>query len=176
MAVLLLIPSVALLPGRASPASDHPVTMGLVRPVPGMDAPPFDLRDLDGKRRRLKDYEGKVVFVHFWATWCVPCRQELPSVQRLRDRFRDRDFAVVTIAADSAKAVRAFLAELRLDLPVLLDQYGAALRAYRIVGLPTTYIANRAGKVEGIAMGAREWDSPELTAFFESILTPPRKP
>jgi peroxiredoxin len=152
-------------------AEERPLTSsGLQRPEGVKLAPPFLLKDLDGKEQALDDYKGRVILIHFWATWCVPCKDELPTLRALWERLKDRGFAVVAIAADSKKAVLPFTKEHGLRFPVLIDQYGSALRAYRAWALPASYVVGKAGTIEWIALGPRDWTSPEVTDVIEGLL------
>lgn len=152
-------------------AEEHPVTLsGLQKPEGVKLAPPFLLRDLEGKERGLENYRGRVILVHFWATWCVPCKDELPTIKALWERFKDSGFVVVAIAADSKKAVVPFAKEYGLKFPVLVDQYGTALRAYRAWALPASYIVGKSGMIEWIALGPRDWTGPGFADLIESLL------
>jgi len=152
-------------------AQERPLTSsGLQRPEEIQPAPPFLLKDLDGKERRLDDYRGRVIVVHFWATWCAPCQAELPTLRALWERYRNRGLVVVAIAADSKKAVLPFTKEHGLSFPVLMDQYGSALRAYRAWALPASYVVGKAGTIEWIALGSRDWTGPEVTGVIAGLL------
>lgn len=143
---------------------------GLQKPEGVRLAPPFLLKDLDGKERGLEQYKGRVLLVHFWATWCVPCRDELPTIGALWERFKDSGFIVVAIAADSKKVVVPFAKEYGLKFPVLIDQYGSALRAYRAWILPTSYVIGKGGRIEWVALGPRDWTGPGIADIIEGLL------
>jgi len=147
-----------------------PVHSGLQRPTEVKGAPDFLLKDLDGNATSLGNYQGKVVLVHFWATWCIPCKEELPTINALWERFRDRGLVIVAVAEDSKKAVEPFIREHGLKFPVVIDQYGKAFRSYGVRGLPTSYLVNRAGNIEGIAIGQRDWIAAEVTDLIEGLL------
>ncbi len=152
-------------------AEQHPVIpSGLQRPEGMKLAPPFLLRDLDGKEQGLEHYRGRVLLVHFWATWCVPCKDELPTIGALWERYKDNEFVVVAIAADSKRAVVPFAKEYGLRFPVLIDQYGSALRAYRAWALPASYVVGKSGMIEWIALGPRDWTDREVTRAIEALL------
>lgn len=133
-------------------------------------APPFSLIDTGGNTRRLGDYRGKVVFIHFWATWCDSCKDEMPAINTLRERFKDKGFEVVSIAADSRTAVEPFVRKYGLKFPVLIDQYGSALRSYEVRAFPTSYIVDKAGKIKGIAIGPRDWASDGVNSLINDLL------
>ncbi len=122
-------------------------------PVVGQPAPDFVLREIGGSPMRLSDLRGKVVFVNFWATWCRPCKRELPDIQALSREFPD-DLAVLTInVEESADEARAFLEENDLALPALLDHSGAVYRQYRLPGLPGSFFIDREGNLAAIQYG-----------------------
>lgn len=128
-------PMDVLLPGR-----EIPVVFGV-----GSPAPDFELENLAGERMRLSDFQGKPVIVNFWATWCAPCRLEMPAIQERFDREQP-DLAVLAVNFDEPAAdVRSFVDELGLTFPVLLDPGAEVQRLYRIRGYPTTYFVDRNG-------------------------------
>lgn len=134
-------------------------------------APDFTLKDLKGTQVTLKNFKGRVVFLNFWATWCPPCRREMPSMERLYKQLKDRDFTMLAVdMQESEKRVRAFISEFSLSFPVLLDLNGDISSLYGIVGLPTTYIIDREGKIIGKAVGPRDWSSQESKQLFQSLL------
>lgn len=134
-------------------------------------APDFTLKDLKGNQVTLKNFKGRVVFLNFWATWCPPCRREMPSMERLYKQLKDRDFTMLAVdMQESEKRVRAFISEFSLSFPVLLDLNGDISSLYGIVGLPTTYIIDREGKIIGKAVGPRDWSSQESKQLFQSLL------
>lgn len=134
-------------------------------------APDFTLKDLKGTQVTLKNFKGRVVFLNFWATWCPPCRREMPSMERLYKQLKDRDFTMLAVdMQESEKRVRAFISEFSLSFPALLDLNGDISSLYGIVGLPTTYIIDREGKIIGKAVGPRDWSSQESKQLFQSLL------
>lgn len=133
-------------------------------------APSLLLEDVDGTSKSLGDYSGKVLLIHFWATWCVPCKDELPEIKTLWEKFKDKGFVVVAIAEDSRKAVKPFIAKYGMGFPVLIDQYGGVMRDYGVRMLPTSYLVNRKGNIEGIAIGPRKWDSQEAVNLIQGLL------
>jgi len=114
-------------------------------PEEGVPAPDFDLTSLSGERVQLEDYRGKIVLLNFWATWCAPCRLEMPAFQSRADQF-ENDLAVVAINFSEDQAeVQAFVDELDLSFDVLLDPQAEAQRLYLIRGYPTTFFIDREG-------------------------------
>jgi peroxiredoxin len=126
-------------------------------------APDFTLRDDDGKAHRLSDYRGKVVVLMFWATWCPPCRYEMPSMERARRKLEGQGVVIlgVNVGEDEA-TVFAFTGRYPVKFPLLLDRDGAVIARYPVIGLPTTYIIDPAGNVTHRAIGGREWDDDGL--------------
>jgi peroxiredoxin len=128
----------------------------IASPHPGFAAPDFELETLDGERLRLSNLKGKVVVVNLWATWCPPCRAEMPALQDLYDKHRDEGLLVVAVNAtdqDSAAAARRFVAERGLTFPVALDPQGEASRQYALQALPSTFVVDREGVVQQVLMG-----------------------
>lgn len=122
-------------------------------PAQGEPAPDFVLRDLGGASVRLRDLRGKIVFVNFWATWCVPCKKELPDIQKVAREHPD-DVAVLAInVEESAEDAAAYFAENELTIPALLDRSGAVFRQYRLPGLPGSFFIDRDGNVAVIGLG-----------------------
>ena len=123
-------------------------------PSIGELAPQFELRDVDGTVVRLSDYRGKVVWINFWATWCGPCRRELPDIARLAAEFSAGDLVVVAVNQEqSAKVASDFWEELGLDLPILLDSSGEVSNQYRLRGLPNNFFIDREGVLQSFQLG-----------------------
>ena len=136
-----------------------------------VQAPDFTLEDLSGKRLSLKDFRGKIVFLNFWATWCVPCREEMPMMERLYREFRDQGLQVVGVNfRESRKSVGKFFGELGLTFDSLVDSDGNVSNEYGAWSLPLSYFISRKGEFIGKAVGDRKWDSQEARAFFRDLL------
>jgi thiol-disulfide isomerase/thioredoxin len=113
--------------------------------------------------------------VNFWATWCAPCREELPSLERLRDALRDKPVQVLAVNVNEGESrVRRFLTEVLLHLPVLLDRNGEAQRAWRVRGLPATFLLDQDGAIRYWFLGELDWSQPAIIRTVESLLSPPR--
>jgi cytochrome c biogenesis protein CcmG, thiol:disulfide interchange protein DsbE len=135
-------------------------------------AMPFALRDLDGREHRLADYRGKVVVLNFWATWCEPCREEMPSLDRLAAKLAGRPFAVLAVDyAEGAPRVREFAARQALRFPLLLDRDGSVTKSWGVRTLPATYVIDAGGQLRHVAVGAMDWESPEVLAAIERLLS-----
>ena len=157
-------------------ANDHFATaLGIQIPKEQVEAPNIVGADPDGNFILLEDFRGKVVFLNFWATWCIPCRLEMPAMERLYRDFKGKGFVVLAVnVQEGPRAVRAFVQELKLTFPVVLDRKGEAAMKYVVRGLPATYILDRNHIIAGRAIGAREWDSKEARAYIRALLGEPR--
>jgi peroxiredoxin len=116
-------------------------------PVVGAPAPDFTLLTVDGESLRLSDLRGKVVAVNFWATWCAPCRLEMPDLQERAERFPDRLAVIGVNFAETAEEVAAFRREVGVDFPLLLDPEADVQRLYRVLGYPTTFFIDEEGTI-----------------------------
>lgn len=134
--------------------------------------------DGDGQAVNLASFGGKVVLLNLWATWCAPCRKEMPALDRLQAQLGGADFQVVTLSIDTggARAVRAFYQEISVQhLPVFVDLSGTALRRLNAPGLPTTLLFDRNGQEIGRFVGPAEWDSPHIVEIIKNAISQPRK-
>ena len=142
-----------------------------LKPWKGGDTPPLAAPTLDGKQLDLRDLKGRVVLVNFWATWCDPCREEMPSFQRLRDKLKGRAFEVITVNYGEAPAkIQPFLDRWHIDLPVLLDRDKDAAGAWHAGGLPMTFLVDARGQVRYSAFGECDWSTGEPLRTVESLL------
>ncbi len=140
-------------------------------------APEFSLADLAGRANRLSDYRGKIVFLNLWATWCPPCRQEMPSMEQLHRHFAGRDFVILAVSEDTdAARVRQFVSEMRLTFPVLHDPRGILPEPLGVTGYPETFIIDRDGRIVQRFIGPEEWDTPQSYSYFENLLAAPPSP
>jgi peroxiredoxin len=169
-AVLGLLAILALMLA-AAPTSHGPASLGLEMPKEWVEAPDFSLPDVTGSMVRLRGFRGKVVFMNFFATWCAPCREEMPAMERLHQTYKDRGLVVLAVdIREGAKTVRAFTQELKLSFPALLDKDGSVAYAYGIRPVPVTYLVGRDGKILWRAFGPREWGSGGARQYFSSLL------
>lgn len=140
----------------------------------GEAGPAFALDDLAGQRRHLDEFRGKVVLVHFFATWCVPCVDEITSLQRLTERSRGRPLVVVAIdVAEVDLRVRAFFEKLPVDFPVLLDRDRAVTRAWDVVSLPSTFVLDTELRPRLATATDLDWTAPEIVARLEALYPAP---
>jgi len=142
----------------------------LTKITPVRNAPEFSLQDLDGNIVKLSDFRGKPLIVNFWATWCPPCRKEMPSMERAWQIIKDQGIAMVAInVGEDEDTVFTFTADYPLSFPLLLDTTGSVTQRWPVVGLPTTFIVNPEGKIVYRAIGEREWDMPELLNVIRQL-------
>lgn len=169
VAFLALWLACLLLPWRGA-AADLP--KGILQ-LDAREAPPLQLTDLDGADWNLEDARGRWVFVHFWATWCGPCRREMPTIQSIVSRFDPErlSFAVVN-TAESEDTVFMFLAAVAPDIVPLMDSDGLATERWQPRGLPATYFVDPGGRLRYLALGGRPWDEPEYLNFIEGLVSP----
>ena len=123
----------------------------------------------------LSDYRGKVVLLNIWATWCSPCRKEMPSLDRLQSRLGGKEFQVLALATDEGgiAAVQSFYRRFGIGaLDVLVDVSGQSMSKLKIPGLPTTFLIDRDGNAIDVAVGSVEWDSDEVVSFLSAQLEP----
>jgi len=141
--------------------------------VVGMTAPNFSLPDLQGKTQRLTDYRGKVVFLNFWATWCKPCKEEMPSMQVLWDNLKNQDFMMLAVSMDrvtTTKDIPSFVETLKLSFPILTDSWGQTDKRYKLMGVPETYIIDQNGVLREKVIGPRDWTRPESIETIVRLL------
>ena len=157
--------------GRAATVAEHLEALRVQIPNELVVAPEFSLEGLDGRPVSLKSFRGKVVFLNFWATWCVPCRAEMPAMERLHREYGTRGLAMVAVNFQESKAeAQTFADEFRLTFLILLDPKGTVTRSYAVRALPVTYLVDRDGKILWKAAGRRVWDGPHGRAYFERVL------
>jgi peroxiredoxin len=138
----------------------------------GEPAPAFTLPNLDHEMVSLADFKGKVVLLNIWATWCPPCVEEMPSMQKLHQTLQGEGLEILAVSIDSdgAKAVAPFMAEHKLSFPALIDNQGLMKRLYRPTGVPESHIIDRSGNVGEKVIGPRDWASPDALRYFRELL------
>jgi len=138
----------------------------------GRTAPEFSLSDLSGNAVRLANLRGRVVFLNVWATWCEPCREEIPSMQALYERLHGPDFEMLAVNADQGdrSVVDRFVREQGLTFPVLPDPELTVTDLYLVTGYPETFIIDRNGRVVAHDLGPRDWDSPASHDAFRRLI------
>jgi len=138
----------------------------------GLEAPNFTFPDLNGQRVTLFDHRGKVVLVNIWATWCPPCRQEMPSMQRLYEKFRGKNLEILAVSIDSngREAVDPLMRKIDLTFPVLLDPKETIKPLYGITGVPESFIVDKEGILVKKIIGPIDWSTPEVFLFFRDLM------
>ncbi len=140
------------------------------KPWSGGTLPALVLKDLNNKQHRLADYRGKVLVVNFWATWCAPCIEEMPSFERLAKRLSDEPFALLTVNfGEKPSRITPFLKKIGVDVPVLVDADMKVSRAWVKKGLPTTYIIDADQNIRYQVLGELAWDAPEVEAKIREL-------
>lgn len=166
LTLLCMAPAAAQLP---LPELSHELTR-LSTPI---QAPDFQLEDMDGEKYSLESYRGKVVILNFWATWCPPCRREIPSMEALHQAFRDEAFAILAINEwETEDHVFAFMGQLPVEpgFPILLDLDSAVATSFGVKGLPTTLLLDPQGRIVYRAVGGRDFDHPEVKKTIRALL------
>ncbi len=136
------------------------------------EAPGFRLDGLNGGKVQSRDYKGKIICLTFWATWCGPCKEELPSLEALHQRFRGKDLVVLTVAVDlnGSIPVKKFVAKQGYTFHVLLDSKNEVLDLYRVERIPMSFLIDREGRIAGKALGPRNWRSPEAISLLNRLI------
>ncbi len=160
-----------LLPSGAAFAKAAPAKFSQWR---GGATPPLVLKDGKGREHDLASYRGKLVMVNFWATWCEPCREEMPSLEELQERFKGRPLAVLTVNMEESDAkVTRFMESTLLQadsLTVLYDRFGTVAKAWKARLLPVTFLVGADGRIRASLLGSADWTSPEVLAQIESFM------
>lgn len=146
-------------------------SVGVQRANPPFEAEDFILEDLRGSMVSLKDFQGKVIFLNFWASWCGPCRIEMPAMELLWQIFQDDDFVILAVdVREKRDEVSSFIENNSYTFPVLLDSWGRVANIYSVRYYPTTFLIDREGKVVGKTVGAREWASKDSFDLIKYLL------
>lgn len=165
---LLLIVAYGLV--TRGPADPHDTL-----PRVGQPMADFTLSDLQGNTVQLSALRGKVVFINVWATWCPPCVEEMPTIQRLHERLHSRGLETLAVSLDAlgAQVVAPFMRDYRLTFTALLDSKGTIERLYRTGGVPESFIVDKQGRLVEKIVGPRDWAHPQVLAMFERLLAAP---
>ena len=145
-------------------------SIGLTKPAMSK-APDFSLRDIGGGTVSLASYRGSLVLLNFWATWCGPCRDEMPSMENLSRNFGGQGFSLLAInQKESAAQVTSFMRTHELNFPTPLDSDGRVSAAYRVYGIPMTYLIDGSGNAIGMTSGARDWATRDVVEVFRKLI------
>ena len=141
-------------------------------PAEAFLAPEFEMPTLNGGKIKLSDYRGKVLFINFWATWCATCKVEMPSMEKLYQRFREYDFEMLTVSVDKdLSLITPFIKKYNLTFPVLLDPDSkVAKQAYKTTGVPETFVVDKNGIIVYKAIGPRDWATDETMEAFAQLI------
>jgi thiol-disulfide isomerase/thioredoxin len=155
----------------AAPVHGDALPPGVLR-IDGRPAPELRLDDMDGNHFDLADARGHWVFVHFWASWCGPCRREMPSIAKITDLLADSDIEFVLVnTAETEDTIFSFLGIVAPDLVPLLDSDGLVTEAWQPRGLPATFLVDPDGRIRYQALGGREWEKPAYLDFLRGLAT-----
>jgi thiol-disulfide isomerase/thioredoxin len=144
---------------------------GLPVVAEGIPIDDFTLPFLDGANFTLSQQRGKVVFLNFWATWCPPCRDEMPSMEAVYQKLKNRGFEMIAVNLREPKEqISSFMTQYKLTFPAVLDARGRTGARYNVRAIPTTYIIDRRGLIVSRLEGSIYWDSPRIIAAFEALL------
>ena len=144
--------------------------MGVLKIPPDTDPLEIRLSDPTGRPISLSEFRGKIVFINFWTTWCLACVIEMPSMEKLHQKFKDKNFVMVAInLQESAARVKQFYKEHKLTFTTLLDITGDVGAGLGIRSIPTTFILDKNGRIIGKALGPREWEGKKSIALFEYL-------
>lgn len=168
---MALARAAAILVGALALAA--PAAAAELKPWKGGATPPLALQDVRGRDHRLEDYRGRVVVINFWATWCEPCRDEMPALQRLKEKLGGAPFALLAVNyAEGNARVEAFLAKVPLDFTILMDRDAAASKRWQARVLPYTVVIDPAQRIRYTVTGELDWDAAPVEAALRKLLPP----
>ena len=166
-----ILPAKAAIPVDPAVLSAELSSAGLQVPSGTLASTDFTLPTLDGRKVSLGSLKGKVVFLNFWATWCPPCRAEMPSMETLYQRYKDRGLEILAVdLKEEKKTVSEFVDQNKLTFTILLDSTAEVGGIYGTEAIPTTYIVDRLGNIVARAVGGLGWDTPAMFAIFDKLL------
>ena len=181
LAALIAVTAIAVAAVMRSPAppadrvTSGPVgpaikELDLIRPSPSKPAEDFAVPTVRGHTFRLSEQRGKIVFINFWATWCPPCREEMPALERLYERTKDAGVEMLAISVDADPAsITPFLGERQFTFTVGLDPKMSVATTYGVRGLPASFIVDREGNLAAVALGPRAWDGPASQRLMKGL-------
>jgi thiol-disulfide isomerase/thioredoxin len=136
----------------------------------GGKTPALKLADADGRERSIAEWRGKTVVVNFWATWCEPCREEMPSLDRLKARLAPKGFDVIAVnVGESRERVERFTREVPVSFPIVYDKDSATARTWKVRGYPTSYVIGPDGRIRYYFVGELDWSSDEVVRVIEGV-------
>ncbi len=172
--IMFIIGVIGYISGKVSNPDGSRTNAGA--PDENAPAPDFSLKTTDNNVVKLSDYRGKVVFLNFWATWCPPCKMELPSMEKLSQSLKDQPFVILAVNVDESDPdnVRLFAHSMGLNFTVLIDD-GSVSEKYRVNSIPTTFIIKKDGIIDTIVTGARPWNEQGYVDDFYKLIHEPYK-
>jgi peroxiredoxin len=145
--------------------------LGIETPKRKTIAPEFVLEDPAGKQVSLRELRGKIVFLNFWATWCLPCIEEMPAIEKLHQKLVEHGLVVLAVNfQEGPERVKDFFTEQNLTFTALLDRDGKVAELYQVWGLPVSVVINKRGEIVGRAVGSKDWYSDEARHYFQRLL------
>jgi len=155
----------------AAPDAELARKAGMEAYPTALRAPPLRLRSFGGEMRGADDYKGRVVLLNFWASWCPPCREEFPSLERLQQKLGGKEFTVLAVSvSDSEEGIGRFLAGRKPVFDILMDDDGKVSTAFRARGVPVTYLLDRQGRLLAGKTGPQHWDSPAMEELIRQTI------
>ncbi len=169
----IIIFSLLLFASSTSLAADQLADVSVASQTARPSAPDFVLEKLHGGKARLADYKGKVILLNFWATWCVPCRVEMPGMETVWQKYKDQGFLILAVSVDegSRERVETFSRIMNLSFPILLDPDSEVSDLYQVSTMPTSFLIDANGKISSRIIGTEEWSSPESIKLVEDLLS-----
>jgi len=166
-----MVCAMVALAGCSKEQKDAPTGTSVVKVREGSQAPDFTLRDLDGQETRLSSLQGKVVLLNFWATWCPPCREEVPSMVKLNRAMAGKPFQMLAVSIDEGgkDAVAGYFKASGSTLPTLLDTDRSVGRLYGITGVPETFVIDTKGVILKKVIGPMDWSDPAVIGYLEGL-------
>jgi DsbE subfamily thiol:disulfide oxidoreductase len=157
--------------GKRAPSVDYSAIPKLEEVKDHPVAPDFTLAGPDGRKISLKDFRGKLVILNFWASWCGPCRSEMPTMVKLHHEFRGKDFEIVAVnVKDKREDALAFMKSMKVTFPVMMDPEGEAGLLYGAFGMPITYLIDAKGVVLARLLGDADWYTPKTRELIRALL------
>jgi peroxiredoxin len=171
--VPLFLMAVLLLPlgCEQTPSKQAPQKSILEGPRVGFRAPGFDGLTLNGQALSLVDYRGKVVMINFWATWCIPCRVEMPSMENLYEKYKGKGFEILAVSGGEGQSVvQPFTENLKLSFPIVLDEQFEVHGRYEVSAIPSTFLVDKSGVITHRFFGAVDWDDDQSSELIGKLI------
>jgi len=169
--IICLLLLIAMGPSLSENTSGEPISPLNTDTMINSTAPDFTLKDLNGKSISLSSFKGKVVLLNFFATWCPPCRAEMPAFNKLYREKKIRGLEIISVSTDrSLNDIKDFLQKNKVDFPILFDADRSVSKQYRVFSMPTTFLIDKSGKIVEKFYGEYDWTEPETKGKIEKLL------